>query len=202
MKEKQLTGTLSEEERNLFEQADCTTCYQAIKKEERFASLIQKNINREKLTDEEWEYILFRLYLICCKATMEEESVTFTDHILSFLSKIGMKISRKDKPLYNECIKMVKFVRSFKREKEMNIDAFNSFYITMESKEATDLDLLLDQLEEAKIFRTNRGAFMEAYKDGAYGVITANERMYMRASERAYERAKELSKKRNNCTHS
>ncbi len=202
MKERQLKGYLTKEEQELFAQSDSTTCYQYVKREERFASLIEKNINREALTDEEWEYILFRLYLVIGKTVTEEQSVTFIDHILSFLSKIGMKISRKDKPLYNECIKMVKFVRSFKREKEINTDVLNGFDVVLESKEPTDLDMLLEQLEEGRIFRTNRDAFMKAYKEGVFGVISSDERMYMMASERAYDREKELCKKRNNCAHS
>lgn len=202
MKERQLKGYLTKEEQDLFAKADCTTCYQYVKTEERFASLIEKNINREKLTDEEWEYILFRLYLVIGKAVTEEESVTFTDHILSFLSKIGVKISKKDKPIYNECIKMIKFVKSFKHEKEINSDVLNGFDTLMESKKATDLDILLEQLEEGRIFRTNRDAFMKAYKESVYGVFSANERMYLMASERAYDREKELCKKRNNSAHS
>lgn len=202
MKERQLKGYLTKAEQELFQKENCTTCYEYIKKEQRFASLIEKNINREALTDEEWEYILFRLYLVIGKAVTEEEKVTFKDHILSFLSKIGAKISKKDKPIYNECIKMIKFVRSFKSEKDINTDVLNGFDVVLENKEATDLDILLEQLEESRIFRTNRDAFMRAYGDSVYGVFSTEERMYMRAYERAYDREKELCKKINNCSHS
>ena len=142
------------------------------------------------------------MYLVIGKAVTEEEKVTFKDHILSFLSKIGAKISKKDKPIYNECIKMIKFVRSFKSEKDINTDVLNGFDVVLENKEATDLDILLEQLEESRIFRTNRDAFMRAYGDSVYGVFSTEERMYMRAYERAYDREKELCKKINNCSHS
>ena len=99
-------------------------------------------------------------------------------------------------------MKMVTFVRSFKREKEINTDTLEGFDAVMESKEPTDLDLLLEQIEEGRIFRTNRDAFMKVYKEGVYGVVTVKERMFLNASDRAYERSKELCKKRKSCTNS
>ena len=202
MDREKLTDQLSDEEREVFLKSDSTSCYQFIKKDEMFSSLIQKNINRESLSDEEWEYVLFRLYLVSCKAVVEEESVDFMDHILSFLSKVGMKISRKDKPLYNECFKMAKFVWSLKGQREINADILESIYQTMESKKADDLDLLFHQFEEANIFRTNLEAFMGEYKGTRFGDVSMHERMYLRATERAFEREKELCKSRKKCTNS
>ena len=197
MDPEKIAENLTEEEREMFLNADCTSCYEFVKKGEVFSALIQKNINREKLTDEEWEYILFRLYILSCKALVEEQGVDFMDRILSFLSKIGMKISKQDKPLYNECLKMVEFVSSFRKEKEINVDVRDSFYETQDSKSPTDLDILLHQYEEADLFRKSRNAFMEAYKGSEYGQLSIHERMYIRAFQNAYLREKELVKRRN-----
>lgn len=192
--------TMTEEEKDVFLNQDSTAYYQYIKQDLTFSSLVEKNINREKLTDSEWEYILFRLYLVLSKAISEEDRATFVNAIMGFLSKIGMKITLKERPLYNECLKMAEMVGSIKKEKEINNDILDFYYEALERKGPTDLDILLAQYEEADIFRKNRKAYLDAYTDSTYGVITPSERMYMNAFRLAYQREKELVKRRKSCT--
>ena len=51
-----------------------------------------------------------------------------------------------------------------------------------------------------EIHAKNREAYMDAYTDSTYGVVTSNERMYMNAFQMAYKREKELVKSRKSCT--
>ena len=191
----QLVEAMSEEERDFFLKNSASDYYRYLESHEEFQNILEKINQSHKLTDSEWNYIISKLFIVSCRALMEEAKVDFLDRLYILIGNIGTKIGRKDKPLYNECFKMLEYARSFKQEADINDDLLNGLDIVSERKQETDLDILLRQYEEGNIFRSNQVAFMEAYEKTETGVVSFDERMYMNAFQRAYQREKELVKK-------
>ena len=190
----QLVEEMSDEERDCFLKTSTSEYYRFLEGQEPFQEIVQKIDSSSKLTEEEWYYIISKLYVVSCRALMEESTFDLLDRLYILIGKIGVKISRKDKPIYNECYKMLHYARSIKQEKEINEDCMNGLDIVIEEKQETDLDILLRQYQESNIFHSNQVAFLEAYKESTPGVITTRERMYLNAFNNAYQREKELVK--------
>lgn len=190
----QLVEEMSDEERDCFLKTSTSEYYRFLEEQEAFQVIVEKIDHSSKLTDEEWDYITSKLYVVSCRALMEESKFDFLDRLYILIGKIGLMISRKDKPVYNECCKMIAYARSIKQEKEMNEDCLDGLDVVIDHKQETDLDILLRQYQESNIFRSNQIAFMEEYKKSTPGIITTRERMYMNAFENAYQREKELKK--------
>lgn len=185
---------LNEEERNMYIENSTRQCFTNMYYSEEFACILKKLNTNEKLASEEWDYIVTRLFLITCKAKTEEMKVTFMDRIIYLLSRLGLKIGTKDGNFYNECFKMIRFIDSIDKEKEINRDLADGLTRVFNDGNDTNLDILIRQHREANIFRNNQDEYIDIYKESSSGIINANEKMYISSMNSAYIREKELVK--------
>lgn len=158
-----------------------------------FSSIVAKLDSKEKLTAEEWDYLLVRLFMVNYKAVLEEDTLNIIDKIHYAINRIGVKVFKKGK-IHNECVKMLAFIESIRLEGEINDDLSMGFDKVESSKSDTDLDILLKQHREAVIFRDNQNAFLDSYKDGKMGVMTDDDLLYIDCMDRAFLREKNLVK--------
>ena len=185
---------LDEEERNMYIENSTGQCFRNMYYSEKFSPILGKLNTKEKLTSEEWEYIVTRLFLITCKAKIEELDVTFTDKIMYLLSKLGVRVSIKDGHLYNECFKMIRFVDSIDQEKDINRDLTEGLCRVFNGGSDSDLDILLKQHREAIVFRDNQDGYLDSYRESSGGYISDKEKIFLSSMSRAYIREKELVK--------
>ena len=188
---------LDEEERNMYIENSTCQCFRSMYYSKEFSPILKKLNTKEKLTSEEWDYIVTRLFLITCKAKIEEDEVTFIDKIMYILSKLGVKLSVRDGHLYNECFKMIRFVDSIDQEKDINRDLTEGLCRVFNGGNDTDLDILIKQHREAIVFRDNQDGYLDSYKESAGGYISDKEKIFLSSMDRAYIREKELVKEYN-----
>ncbi len=184
---------LSHEEKMMYIDSSATEYFRNIYYSKDFSIIVEKLNSKEKITDEEWEYLVDRLSLVTYKATMEEDSLNLLDRIYYVLSRIGSKVFKKGK-IHNECVKMLAFAESIKLEKDINLDLIDGIDRVNFSKNQIDLDILLKQHREATIFRDNQDAFIDSYRNGQVGVMTCDDMLYMDSMDRSYIREKDLVK--------
>lgn len=158
-----------------------------------FSSIVDKLSSKDELSEEEWKYLTSRLYIVTCKATMEEDSLSIADRIRYLLNKIITKILKNGK-VYNECVKILAFIESIKLEGEINMDLLECLERVEKSKKEIELEVLLKQHREASIFRDNQDAFINLYMEGETGIMTSDELLYIDCMDRAYIREKDLVK--------
>ena len=188
----ELVEQMSDEERFVFENENASHYFNYIKKSDTYMSILAKLDGEGKLETCEWEYLFQKLFVVSCKAMMEEMKPSFVDSIIYLFSRFGMMIGSKDSRLYNECFKMVEYITSMKKGKDINKDLFYGLEVVGSSKEKDDLDILLQQHHEATVFRDNFEAFMKAYENSNDGVVSINERLCINSYNQAYEREKKL----------
>ena len=184
---------LSHEEKMMYIDSSATEYFRNIYYSKDFSIIVEKLNSKEKITDEEWEYLVDRLTLVTYKATMEEDSLNLLDKIYYVLSRIGSKVFKEGK-IHNECVKMLAFAESIKLEKDINLDLIDGIDRVNFSKNQVDLDILLKQHREATIFRDNQDAFIDSYRNGQVGVMTGDDMLYMDSMDRSYIREKDLVK--------
>ena len=187
------TADLSNNEKMMYVDSTANEYFRNIYYSEKFTFIISKLDSKEKLTDEEWTYLINRLFMVTYKATLEEEELTAFDKINYLINKIGVKVFKKGK-IHNECVKLLAFLESVKLEEEINTDLSNGLERLEMSKSDIDLDILLRQHREAVIFRDCQDAFLDSYKEGKTGIMTDNDLLYMDSMDRSYIREKELVK--------
>ena len=187
MKVKKIVAQLDENERKMYFNLSASEYLNNVYHSREFSPILKKLNTKEKLTIEEWEYLVNRLFLVTFKALSEEDKI----------SKIGLKICRKDMPLYNECFKMIRFIDSIDQEIDINMDLVEGLDRVRRSGEDTNLNLLLQQHREAASFRDNKTSFTESYKVSDKSDITDDERKYMAAMISSYNREKSLVKEYN-----
>ena len=184
---------LSHEEKMMYIDSSANMYFRNIFYSKEFSSIVEKLDSKEKITDEEWEYIVDRLSLVTYKATMEEDSLSVLDRVYYVISRIGSKVFKEGK-IHNECVKMLAFAESIKLEKDINLDLIDGIDRVNFSKNQMDLDILLKQHREATIFRDNQDAFIDSYRNGQVGVMTGDDMLYMDSMDRSYIREKDLVK--------
>ena len=189
-----LVDRMPEEEREVYLHKSASEYYHFLEEQEEFSTIEEKLSTEEILNEKEWLYIFYKLYLVSCRALMEEENYTLVDRVLYLLTKLGMKVCKKDGGLYNECYKMMEYLTSIKREHEINLDLFHGIDNVMDTCSETDLDRLIKQYRLANVFRDNKDAFQEAYHASDMGYISGYERMYIHACHKAYEEEKVYAK--------
>ncbi len=189
-----LVDEMSEEERDVFLHTSATQYFHYIEQDDMYQIILEKIEKDVSLNEEEWKYILTKMYLVGCRALTEEEKMDLLTWFVNIVSKVGMKISREDRPLYVECFKMAEYVWGIKKEKEMNLDFFKGIDFVIDSGEESELDILLKQCQENSIFRDNKDAYAEAYQNSTYGKMDAKEKMFIHSCHMAYDREKELIK--------
>ena len=184
---------LDESEKMMYIDSSASSYFRATYYSKRFSSIVSKLDTSEKLTNEEWEYLIEKLYLVTYKAIMEEDSLDIGDKLFYAISKIGAKVFKNGK-IHNECIKMLAFVESLDLEKDINEDLSNGLERIEKSKSKDDLSILLRQHREAVIFRDKQDEFINSYRDSRAGHMTEDEMFCMYSISRSYNREKELVK--------
>ena len=188
-----IVSQLDEQEEMLYIDSTASSYFRTIYYSETFSSIVNKLDTDERLTAEDWKYLIEKLYMVTYKATLEEDTLDIMDKINYAINKIAIKIFKKGK-IHNECVMMLAFLESIRLEKDINIDLCNGIDRVEESKSKTDLDILLRQHREAVIFRDNQDAFLDSYKYGTNGVMTDDDLLYIDCMDRSYIREKELVK--------
>ena len=197
MKLKEVVAQLDEDERNMFFSLSASEYLNKVYHSKEFSPILKKLNTKEKLTIKEWEYLVNRLLLVTFSALAEEDKVTSGDKFRYTISKIGLKICRRNMALYNECFKMIRFIDSIDQEIDINMDLVDGLDRVRESGKDTNLNLLLQQHREAASFRDNKTSFIESYKVSDKSDITDDERKYMAAMISSYNREKSLVKEYN-----
>ena len=187
---------MSLEEQEMFKHHSASEYFRYVEEQEPYQTVLQKMENGISLEDDDWKYIMTRMYVVGSIALTEVEKRDLYFWFCNIISKIGMKISKKDRPLYLECLKMAEYCWGVTKEKEMNMDFFRGMDIVLDGDSESELDILLRQCKECAIFRDNKDAYCASYVDHAitYGYIYPQEKMYLHACHASYEREKELVK--------
>lgn len=160
---------------------------------EKFSSIVSKLDSKEELSEDEWNYLINRLYMVAYKATMEEDSFDIIDGINYVVNRVGVFLFKKG-IIYNECAKMLVFLDSIRIEKDINKDLLLGIELVENSRDVLDLSILLRQHREAVLFRDNQDAFLNLYEKGITGVMTKEELTCIESMDRCYIREKELVK--------
>ncbi len=189
-----LIDEMKEEEKIIYLKSNASSYFHYVFKDNE-SSLKEKINQSEKLTEEEWKFILEKLFLVTTKAIAEEDEFSIVDSIVYLISRISKAISFKDSPYYNECCKLIEYLGTIKKEKMIHKDLVKGLRIVNVSREETDLDILLRQHEEACIFRDSKDTFNRIYENTSTGIINRSEIMYSNIMKRSYGREKELVKK-------
>ena len=190
-----LFAKLSKEEQVAFFTMNTTEYYEFVNKMPSFEQIQKKLDTNEKLSEEDWDYILMRLFFIFLHALKEQDRMDIATKIAYLFAKVNMKIAKKDGPLYNECYKITELISSFQKEKEINQDLLEGIQAVLHSLEEQELIDLLKQNQEANIFRENQRAYVDAYDNTTMGEISPNEKLYIHALNRAYQEEKKYLKK-------
>lgn len=184
---------LDEDEKEIYINSTASSYLKRVYKSEKFSKIIGKLDTKEKLTDAEWTYVLEKLLLVTNKAILEEDQLSFLDKFKYLIDKIIVKVL-KDGKIYNECMKMIAFMASIKLEKDINIDLSIGLAVVEESKNNTDLDILLKQHREASLFRDSQDAFLDSYRVSIAGVMSDDEAACIDSMDKYYNNEKELVK--------
>ncbi len=189
---------MDREELDLAVEGNYREYYDYLFADDTFLNVIEKVKGKEELSEEEWLYILERLFIIRYKSVQDEEKIDFKDKFNSLICRIGMKIFKDDSGLYNECLKMYKLIEFMKNEKEINKDLYNGYEIVKDNKDIESLNILINQYIEANIFKSNSSFYEELFEESTSGIISTSERTQMNASTYSYNREKELVKRYQN----
>ena len=193
MEIQEIVRKLDENEKMKYIDSTASEYFRDVYYSKEFSCVLTKLDSKERLTNDEWQYLLEKLYLVTYKAVLEEDNLSIMDKINFVINRVGTKVFKKGK-IHNECVKMLAFLESIRLEKDINIDLVNGLERIENNKNETDLDVLLRQHREAVIFRNNQDAFIDSYKSGITGIMTSDEELYMDCMDRAYIREKELVK--------
>ena len=186
---------MDEEELNIAAEGSCKEYYKYLLYNTEFKRVISKVNSDASLTNDEWLYILERLFLIGYKSKVEGDKLDINDRIYKVISKIGMKLFKEGSPVYNECIKMFKHIDFIRERKEIDKDLLFGYDFVRANKKEGYLSILIKQHEEASIFRSNNEMFVRSVEKGRSGELSQQEIIGMNATERSYLREKELVKK-------
>ncbi len=190
----EIINSLSNDEKKRFNEHTASEYFRSLYYSEKFIMIMKKmnNVN-EKLSEDDWNYIIDKLFLVTYKAILEEDSVKFIDKIKYIFNRICLKVF-KDGKIHNECTKMIKFIDSINYEDEINEDLLYGLEIVDDVRSEYKLSILLKQHREAAIFRDTQDTFIDSYKESTTGSMTSQDIVNINCMDRAYFRLKELVK--------
>ena len=192
---KKLVEEMPSDEQEVYDNQSTSDYFRFLYYSEFFRIVLNKLDIKSKLTKEEWDELLRKLYLVTSKAISEEDNLSVMDKLRYSLSKFFIKVSREDGPIYSECFRMIEFVKSISNEKDINCDLLEGFNIVSKSMSEDDLLILINQQREASIFRDNQESFCIKAVESNKSSISDSERVCINLMNRAYLREKELVKK-------
>jgi len=200
---------LDSEEVELYKYVSANAFFNYIYKSDMFNGILKKLDTDEKLTDEEWRYILGRLFLVTSRSAVEydKNKLDIKDKLIKMICRIGMFFSRTDSSWYNEFYKMFEYMSSFKKLKLVSSDLYDCYLLVTEEKDEELLKIYIDQHKDAYDFREYRSLFMECYNtnnekaveniqvdsiDYGVGTVDGAERSNINMMNRAYDETKKL----------
>ena len=189
-----IVDEMSEEEKNIFYNESTNKYYKYLEKSESFKRIIDKVEKDEEILEDEWIFLLKKLFTITCKAMSENEELTFWDKLPYVFAKAGMRLSEEDSDAYNESYKMVQYIDSIKQADEIIMDLFHGLEVVSNTRRVEDLNILLKQHREAYRFREYKDRFYDSYSSNDRSDITPEERVSINSFNRFYEKEKSLVK--------
>lgn len=186
--------SMSEEEKQEYFTKNTIDYYKYIESLPEFINMKEKLNKKEKLTDREWEFILSRLFLVFSHSLEEENRIGLAGELFLFLSKLNMKVLKKNSASYNRLYKWMQCIISSQQDSTINEDLLDGICIVNARKEEEDLENLLKQYQEANRFKENKKAFLKEYQTTSMNELSNNEKLYIHAYNDAYEKEKKLVK--------
>lgn len=186
---------MSEEEKQNYFNKNAMEYYQYIKQMPLFTTIESKLNSQEKLNDEEWNYILSKLFLVFVRSLGEENRIGLAGKIVLLFSKLNMKVLKQNSPLYNRVYKIMQLMTSKQQEAEINDDIYDGICVVSYLKNEENLEKLLEQYNITNQFRESKDAFFHETQTTPFEEISTNEKLYIHAFNHAYEEEKKLVKK-------
>ena len=199
--------SFTEEEKDLFLNSNATTFFKYIYESDNFQNILKKINASDLLSDDEWKYVLERLFFISVKSESEYEvdKLDFKDKIIQLFCRIGMFFTGEDSGLYNEFYKMKEFLDSFKKLHSISNDLYNAYELVDDERDINLLKLLIEHNLICCDFRDYRQKFMDVYNYHNHhtiettGLVVGDERSNINLMNRAYDSAKKLVLKYQEC---
>ena len=191
-----IIDSLDDVEKIYYSSKYTNTFYDFFVKQEKYKKILNKMVD-DSLNEEDWDYIISRLYIILCKAITEEKEISFFEKISYRFSDFCLTHFDEHYPLYQECFKIKKFIEGYEMLKSLNMDLADGLHILIEDKTIDNLSLLLEQNELAALFRDYNKSFFDEYVEDKSPDVSPREYYNINMSERNYVAAKKLMLKYN-----
>ena len=191
----EIVNEMSEEEKEIFFIESSSKYFRYLCDTETFKNIIGKLDKDYAIKESEWLFLFKRFFAVTCKAVDENEKLSFLDKVIYIFSRIGIKLCKLDSKGYNECYKMIEYIKSIKMNNDINSDLFYGLELVGSDRVYKYLEVLIKQHNTACGFREYKDMFFESYKKSDNGKITYEERMAINSYNRLYEKEKELVKK-------
>ena len=191
----EIIDEMDEEEKEKYFMESSSKYFRYLYTTKKFENILDKLDNNYVIKEEEWFFLFKRFFAVTCKAMEENEKLSFLDKVIYILSKMGFKISKLDSKLYNECYKMIEYIKSIKLNNDINSDLLYGLEETGAGRDYKKLDILLKQHIIACDYREYKDMFYENYKKNEGSNISYEERIAIYSFTRQYKQEKELVKK-------
>ena len=184
-----------EEEKEYFYKKSSSEFFEYIKNSDEYKSVEKKLQIGEKLTKEDWEYIISRLFLVYARALPDEVRNDLSGKLLLLLTKINMKLFKNDEEIYNTNYKTNELFHVCDLDVKVNDFLRQGLLQVVLFKKEEDLACLLEQYEIANQFRNSKDSFIDSFHKTSIDEITNNEKLFIHAYHHAYEKEKQLVKR-------
>ena len=191
----EIIDDMDNEEKEKYFMESSSKYFRYLYTSKKFESILDKLDNNCIIDEDEWLFLFKRFFAVTCKAMEENEKLSFIDKVIYMFSKIGFKISKLDSKLYNECYKMIEYIKSIKMNKDINSDLIHGLEKVGTGRDYKKLDILLKQHTVACTYREYKDMFYEYYKKSNNSNMSYEERISISAFHRQYKNEKELVKK-------
>ena len=200
---------LSPEEMELFSYSSTNAFFNHVYNSDQFKNIISKIDSNDRLNNEEWKYILSRLFLVTCMSNAEYEcnKLDFKDRLIKLICRIGMVLTSTDSGWYNEFYKMFEYMNCFDKLKFVSDKLYGFYLLVKDEKNEELLKIYINQHQGAYDFREYRSRFMECYSndnqkavdninsgytDYEAGLVSGDIRSNINMMNRAYDSTKKL----------
>ena len=190
----EIIDEMDKEEKEKYFMESSSKYFRYLYSSPRFEEILDKLDNNYVIKEEEWLFLFKRFFAVTCKAMEENEKLSFLDKVIYMLSKIGFKISKLDSKLYNECYKMIEYIKSIEMNNDINNDLLYGLEEIGTERNYKKLDILLKQHIIACNYRESKDLFYDNYKKSNSSDITFEERISISSFNREYIKEKELVK--------
>ena len=191
----EIIDEMDEEEKEKYFIESSSKYFRYLYTTKKFESILDKLDNNYTIKEDEWLFLFKRFFAVTCKAIEENEKLSFLDKIIYMFSNIGIHMSKLDSRLYNECYKMIEYIKSINMNKDINSDLLYGLEQVGSKRDYKKLDILLKQHTTACNYRESKDLFYDNYKKNDGSNISYEERMAISSFNRHYNKEKELVKK-------